>query len=121
MPESSRMTGDETNHGGHEQHVLVKSLFRWHLLAYSVTMGALVAVNIVIGGGWWSFWPMCAWGIGLAFHFFYYKSVIVDEAWVQERTDDMRLRSVDLSHIRDIEDRVDRGDASVRPPDERKV
>ena len=115
------MTGDETTRDHHEQHVLVKRLFRRHLFAYVVVMGTLAAVNIVVGGGWWSFWPMCAWGIGLALHFFYYKSVTVDEAWVQERTDDMRLRSVDLSHIRDIEERVDRRDASVRPSDERNT
>ncbi len=79
----------------------------------------LLAVNIFVGGGWWSFWPMCLWGLVLAFHFFYYRSVTVDDSWVQERTDDLRLRSYDLSHIRDIEDRVDRGDSSVRPPTER--
>ncbi len=115
------MTAEEANSGGHERHALVKRLFRRHLLAYSVIIGALTTANIVIGGGWWSFWPTCAWGIGLAFHFFYYKSITVDEAWVQERTDDMRLRSVDLSHIRDIEDRVSRQDASVHPPTERKT
>ena len=115
------MTTDGAKDSGHERRSLVKKLFRWHLLAYSVIIGALTAANIVIGGGWWSFWPMCAWGIGLSFHFFYYKSVTVDESWVQERTDDMRLRSVDLSHIRDIEDRVKRQDASVRPPGERKA
>ena len=114
------MTADGASHGGHEQHALVKKMFRRHVLAYSVIIGALTFVNIVIGGGWWSFWPTCAWGIGLAFHFFYYKSITVDEAWVQERTDDMRLRSVDLSHIRDIEDRVTRQDASVHPRTERK-
>ena len=115
------MTAEEANSGGHERRAPVKRLFRRHLLAYSVVIGALTAANIVIGGGWWSFWPTCAWGIGLAFHFFYYKSITVDEAWVQERTDDMRLRSVDLSHIRDIEDRVSRQDASVHPPTERKT
>jgi len=114
------MTAEEANSGGHERHALVKRLFRRHLLAYSMVIGALTAANIVIGGGWWSFWQTCAWGIGLAFHFFYYKSITVDEAWVQERTDDMRLRSVDLSHIRDIEDRVNRQDASVHPRTERK-
>ncbi len=105
----------------HAQHALVKRLFRWHLLAYGVIMGVLTAANIVIGGGWWTFWPTCVWGIGLALHFFYCKSVTVDEAWVQERSDDMRLRSVDLSHIRDIEDRVERRDASVIPSDERET
>ena len=97
----------------------VRRLFRRHVLAYVGVMGVLIVLNFIIGGGWWSFWPMCAWGLVLAFHFFYYKSVTVDEAWVQERTDDMRLRSYDLSHIHDIEDRVEQRDASVRPADER--
>ena len=48
------------------------------------------------------------------------KSVTVDEAWVEERTDDMRLRSYDLSHISDIEDRVEQRDSSVVPPSEWK-
>jgi hypothetical protein len=114
------MKPDDATHGDGESRALVRRLFRWHLLAYISAMGILVVVNIFTGGGWWSFWPICAWGIVLAFHFFYYKSVTIDEAWVEERTDDMRLRSYDLSHIHDIEDRVQQGDASVRPSDERK-
>ena len=47
------------------------------------------------------------------------KSVTVDEDWVRERTDDLKLRSYDLSHIQDIETRVDEDDASVRPADRR--
>ena len=113
------MTHDGTSRVEHGLYALIKRLFRWHVLAYCVLMGALAVTNIVVGGGWWSFWPMCAWGLVLALHFFLYKSITVDDAWVQERTDDLRLRSYDLSHIRDIEDRVDRGDSSVRLPDER--
>ena len=41
-------------------------LYRWHVLAYCVLMGGLMAINLVVGGGWWSFWPMCAWGFALA-------------------------------------------------------
>jgi hypothetical protein len=119
MTAISRMTSDGMPRGDRESHVLVMRLFRWHLLAYCLLIGALTVVNIFVGGGWWSFWPMCAWGLVLALHFFYYKSVTVDEAWAQERTDDLRLRSYDLSHISDIEDRVDSGDSSVSPPSER--
>ena len=113
------MTADEPPRDEPARTALIRRLFRWHLLAYGGVMGVLIVVNFIIGGGWWSFWPICAWGLLLAFHFFYYKSMTVDEAWVQERTDDMRLRSYDLSHIHDIEDRVERRDASVRPADER--
>ena len=98
---------------------LATRLYRWHALAYGVLMGGLAAVNIYVGGGWWSFWPMVVWGMVLALHFFFYKSVTVDEDWARERTDDLRLRSYDLSHIQDIEDRVEQRDASVRPGDER--
>ena len=96
-------------------------LYRWHVLAYCVLIGGLTVLNIVVGGGWWSFWPTIAWGMLLALHFFYYKSMTIDEGWAQERTDDLRLRSYDLSHIEDIQERVEQGDASVRPGDERDV
>ena len=115
------MTDEEIYRDRGERHTLITRLYRWHLAAYCVLMGALLAINIFIGGGWWSFWPMCAWGLVLACHFFYYKSATVDDRWVQERTDDLRLRSYDLSHIHDIEDRVDKGDSSVRPPGERNA
>ena len=100
--------------------MVAKRLFRWHLLVFCVVIGVLTLVNVIIGGGWWSFWPLCAWGLALSLHFFYYKSITVDEAWVQERTEDMRLRSYDLGHIHDIEERVEKRDASVRPADERE-
>ncbi len=108
-------TGDDTQH-----RAQVKRLFVRHRRAYAGVMAVLIAANIAIGGGWWSFWPMCAWGLVFSLHFFYYKSVTVDEAWVEERTDDMRLRSYDLSHISDIEDRVEQRDTSVCPPSEWK-
>lgn len=97
----------------------VTALFRWHAWAYGLLMGGLAAVNVYAGGGWWSFWPMCVWGVILALHFFYYKSVTVDEEWAEARTGDLKLRSYDLSHIQDIAERVDEGDASVSPPTER--
>ncbi len=114
------MTGDQAAPDDDVQQGRVKRLFRWHRRAFVAVMAALIAANIAIGGGWWSFWPMCAWGLVFSLHFLYYKSVTIDEAWAEERTDDMRLRSYDLSHISDIEDRVDQRDASVVPPSEWK-
>lgn len=113
------MTADEVSGDDARRRAIVARLFRLHATAYGALMGALVIVNIYVGGGWWSFWPMCVWGLLLALHFFYYKSVTVDEDWARERTDDLKLRSYDLSHIQDIAERVDEGDASVRPPDQR--
>jgi len=114
------MTGDPSSRDEGAQQERVTHLFRWHRRAYVAGLVILVAANILVGGGWWSFWPMCAWGLVFSLHFFYYKSVTVDEACVKERTDDMRLRSYDLSHISDIEERVEQRDASVCPPSEWK-
>jgi hypothetical protein len=114
------MSADDGSRADALAQTRITRLFRWHAWAYGVLMGGLAAVNIYVGGGWWSFWPMCGWGLILALHFFYYKSVTVDEEWAQERTDDLKLRSYDLSHIQDIGERVDEGDASVSPPSQRK-
>lgn len=113
------MAPDSTIHGERKADAPIVRLFRWHLRVFIGAMGVLVVVNIAVGGGWWSFWPMCIWSIMLAFHFLYYKTATVDEAWVEERTNDARLRSYDLGHIHDIQDRVEHRDASVRPSDER--
>ena len=67
----------------------------------------------------WLFWFLFVWGIGLALHFFYVRSVDVDEQWVNERMGDVRYRSYDLSHIEDIKERVEGRDPSVRTSDER--
>lgn len=114
------MTGDESDRDDDQQQARVTHLFRLHRRVFVAAMIVLVAANMVIGSGWWSFWPMCVWTLVFSLHFFYYKSLTIDEAWVEERTDDMRMRSYDLSHIVDIEDRVERRDSSVSPPSEWK-
>ena len=114
------MTGEGSSRNEEEQRARVTHLFRLHRRIFVTAMVTLIVINVMVGGGWWSFWPMCFWGLVFSLHFFYYKSVTIDEAWVEERTDDMRLRSYDLSHISDIEDRVEQRDSSVVPPSEWK-
>lgn len=92
---------------------------RWHAVAYAVVIGTLTAANIVVGDGWWAYWPTIVWGIALAIHFFYVRASSVDEKWIEERSGDLRLRSYDLGHIEDIKKRVAERDQSVRPSDER--
>ena len=92
---------------------------RIHGYVFGLGMGLLAASNFMIGGGWWTFWPMYGWAMLLAMHFMVCRSLNVDHAWVEERADDLRLRSYDLGHIRDIQDRVADGDPSVRAADER--
>ena len=73
--------------------------FRWHLLAFVLGNAALTGVNVVTGAPWWAVWPLLVWGLAVTIHFLVYRAVTIDDAWVEERTVDLRLRSYDLGHI----------------------
>ncbi|WP_437490809.1 2TM domain-containing protein [Sorangium sp. So ce1014] len=42
--------------------------FRSHLFSFVAVNAFLFAVNALTPGPWWFFWPLLAWGLGLAFH-----------------------------------------------------
>ena len=96
-------------------HRFLLGRFRLHLRLYVVVCGGLTLVNLWTGAGWWSFAPVYGWGVLLAVHYFYVRAAHVDDDWVRDRTEDLKVRSYDLGHITDLEERVERGDASVRP------
>ena len=81
--------------------------FRLHVLGYLIVNGGLISINILTGRPSWSFWPLLCWGVVLACHYFYVSSVNVDQDWVERRADDVRRKSVDASHILDIQDSHD--------------
>ena len=97
---------------GAHRFLLVR--FRTHLRLYVVACGGLILVNLYTGAGWWSFAPVYGWGVLLAVHYFYVRAAKVDDDWVRDRTEDLKVRSYDLGHITDLEERIERGDASVR-------
>lgn len=39
-----------------------------HLMIYAVVNLCLFAIDVLTGGGWWFFWPLLGWGIGLIVH-----------------------------------------------------
>ena len=100
-------------------HRFLLDRFRIHLRLYLLLCGGLTLANLFTGTGWWSFAPVCGWGIVLAVHYLYVRAMNVDDDWVRERTDDLRVRSYDLGHITDLKERVEQGDESVRPAAER--
>lgn len=99
---------------GQQRESAVRALRR-HALAYGAGNALLLAVDLVTGDGMWIFWPLFGWGIVLGFHYLYVRSTGVDDGWVQRRTDDVRYKSYDLQHIRDIEERYERGETQVPP------
>jgi fatty acid desaturase len=42
--------------------------FYIHTTAFVVVNIALFAINVGVGGGWWFYWPLMGWGIGLGVH-----------------------------------------------------
>lgn len=79
--------------------------FRLHALAFVLGNGALNGANWFVGGDWWAFWPLMAWGLVLGAHYLMYKSRRADDRWVEERTEDVRSKSYDRAHMDSIQTR----------------
>ncbi len=88
---------------------------RRHILVYAAANGALFLIDLLTPGPWWFLWPMFGWGVALAAHWLYVKSVHIDEVWAQTRTEDIRLQAHDLGHIEDIAMRHEQAEARRRP------
>lgn len=80
----------------------VTRAFRPHLLVYLLVNAALTAANVYTGTPWWAVWPLVVWGLLLMLHFLFHRAASVDDAWVEERTLDLRSKSYDMGHIDDI-------------------
>ena len=83
------------------------SALRLHAGAFMLGNAALVGANWLSGEPWWFFWPLAAWGLALAVHYFVYKARKVDERWAQERAADLRSKSYDANHIDSIAERYE--------------
>src|SRR3712207_6616102 len=42
--------------------------FYTHATAYVLVNIGLFVINLLTGGGWWYYWPLLGWGIGLGVH-----------------------------------------------------
>ena len=85
------------------------SAFRRHAWVFAAGAAILIVANLLVGDGWWSFWPLAAWAVILGVHYLRHKARTVDEAWVAERTDDLRSKSYDAGHIDTIKKDSARG------------
>lgn len=87
--------------------------FRWHLRIFLVGNAALSIANAIAGGYWWAFWALLVTGCLLAVHYLFYKIAAVDERWVEERVEELNLKSYDRSHIENLKAR--HGAGRIRP------
>lgn len=42
--------------------------FYIHATAFVLVNIALFTINLLVGGGWWFYWPLIGWGIGFGAH-----------------------------------------------------
>ena len=82
--------------------------FRWHVGLFLMLNAGLNIANLKTGNFWWAFWPLLASCFVLALHYLGYKSFTVGDAWADERTQELNLKSYDRSHIEDLKSRYER-------------
>lgn len=93
-------------------------LFRPHFLVFFAAAVAILAVAAATG--WrWLYWIVMGWGGLLLIHYLIYKARTVDERWVEDRTEELHLKSYDRDHIQSIRTRQDQDDIPDRGPGRR--
>lgn len=83
--------------------------FRLHFAVYLAAGLGFLALAAATGWRWMS-WLMLVWGILLLVHYLVYKTRTVDERWVDQRTEELHLKSYDRDHIQNIRSRHGRTD-----------
>ena len=87
-----------------------------HCVAYAAVIGLLLAVNVLSFSGYlWTFWPAFGWGIVLLVHYLYVRTIHIEDEWVDERVDDLRMNSYDFDHIYTIRGRFGDGELDRAP------
>ena len=99
-------------------------VLRRHLLVYAAVNSVLFLINLLTPGPWWFFWPTLGWGVGVAIHYMYVRSVSIDEGWADRRADEVRYKAYDVAHIKDIDERYKKkarslGQSPMRPRDQK--
>jgi len=93
----------DLNHALTRIVLLATRWFRYHVVAFVLGNLALWGLNRLTSETWWAFWPLFAWSLLLALHYFLLRGFHADEGWVEARVRRLRAKSYDHDHIRRIE------------------
>ena len=75
--------------------------FRPHFLTFAAASVAIIA--LAAATDWrWLYRVLAGWGVLLLVHYLVHKTFKVDQRWVDNRTEELRLTSYDRSHIESI-------------------
>jgi MFS family permease len=82
--------------------------FGSHFLVFAAA--SLACLVLAAATDWrWLYWVPAGWGVLLLVHYLIYKASTIDQRWVDRRTEELRVKSYDRSHIDEIRARADPG------------
>jgi hypothetical protein len=75
--------------------------FGSHFLVF--VAASVVILALAAATDWrWLYWVPAGWGVLLLVHYLIYKASTIDQRWVDERTEELRIKSYDRGHIESI-------------------
>ncbi len=66
--EESAMDEEQQRYERARKRVAALKGFYIHATAFVLVNLVLFAINVLVGGAWWFYWPLIGWGIGLGAH-----------------------------------------------------
>jgi hypothetical protein len=75
--EATPVNVNEERYQRARKHVEELKGFYVHLAIYLIVNSGLFLLNVLTSDGWWFYWPLIGWGIGLAAHGF---SVFIEDS-----------------------------------------
>ncbi len=88
---------------------------RFHIIAYVLVNGGLIAFDLMTSGSHWFYWPLMVWGAVLGVHFLFVRSLSADEEWADRRAMRLHDKSYDVGHIDAIVDGYNKGERLGQP------
>ena len=74
-----------------KRRVRVLKGFYIHLATYIGVIALLFFIDFLTGGGWWFYWPLLGWGIGIIAHAFTVFGIagFLGSEWEEKKTRDL--------------------------------
>ena len=74
-----------------KRRVRVLKGFYIHFATYIAVMVLLLLINFLTAGGWWFYWPLLGWGIGIIAHAFTVFGIggFFGSNWEEKKTRDL--------------------------------
>ncbi len=74
-----------------KRRVRVLKSFYIHLATYIGVMALLFFIDFLTGGGWWFYWALLGWGIGIIAHAFTVFGItgFLGSEWEEKKTRDL--------------------------------